>query len=186
MNSKFTITYSDGFYIITFTNNNSTLNYNANQFVIYATGNPNLINLGIPGAITTVNYLNCTSPTATSPTDFINAVLALNTGNYDTLTVSNNLQLNSSPTIINGLTAGSLACSMPYQGQYYKKVIIFCNGYENDTTNKQTYTFPTSFTNIPLTTTNTAGLPGTVTTTSISFAPNNTTIYNGYLVLEGY
>ena len=111
------------------------------------------------------------------------------TGNVtcqDNLTVDGTINNNITQTTITGSTAGSLVCSMPYQGSSYKKVIIYCDGYENDTTTAQSYTFPVTFTNTPITTTNTSGLPGTITTTSISFNPDNTTTYTGYIILEGY
>ncbi|MGC8580446.1 MAG: hypothetical protein ACP5MB_10385, partial [bacterium] len=79
---------------------------------------------------------------------------------------------NIAQTTITGTTAGSLIASMPEQGSSYKKVIVYANGYENNTTTAQTYTFPTSFTNTPVITTNSASIPGvTVSKTTLSIVP---------------
>ncbi len=76
---------------------------------------------------------------------------------------------------------------MPEQGSSYKKVIVYANGYENDTTTAQTYTFPVAFTYTPVITTNSASIPNvSVSTTSISLAPDTTTAYTGWIIIEGY
>ena len=101
------------------------------------------------------------------------------------VTMQNNLSVTGTTTLT-GPTSGSLICSMPYQGSSYKKVIIYCNGYENDTTTAQTYSFPTSFIQNPYVNINQSGIPGTVTTQSITFGTGSSTVYTGFLVLEGY
>ena len=92
-----------------------------------------------------------------------------------------------SQTTITGTTAGSAVCSMPEQGSSYKKVIVYLDGYENDSTTAQTYTFPTAFSNTPAVSTNSASVPGvTVSTTKLSLAPDTTTAYTGWIIIEGY
>jgi len=104
-----------------------------------------------------------------------------------TLNVGGTINPNASQTTITGTTTGSIVCSMPFQGSSYKKVIIYCNGYSNDTTTAQTYTFPTAFTLTPIALVNeVSAMTITVSTTGISFVPDNTTIYSGYIILEGY
>ena len=97
------------------------------------------------------------------------------------------LNLGALQTTIAGTTAGSIIASQPFQGTSYKKVVIYLSGYENDTTTAQTYTYDTAFTNTPIITANNSGLtPTTVSTTAISFNPDNTTAYTGFIILEGY
>ncbi|MEM3846861.1 MAG: hypothetical protein QXU98_14285 [Candidatus Parvarchaeota archaeon] len=102
-------------------------------------------------------------------------------------TYSSSVNINATQTTIAGTTAGSFVASMPFQGSSYKKVIVYLNGYENDTTTAQTYTFPTAFTNTPVITTNSASVPGvSVSTTALSLAPDTTTAYTGWIIIEGY
>ncbi len=108
---------------------------------------------------------------------------SITTSSINTSVVNNSAQ----QTTIAGSTAGTLVASMPEQGPSYKKVIIYANGYENDTTTAQTYTFPVPFTNTPAVSVNSAGIPGvTVSTTSVSIDPDNTTAYTGWLIIEGF
>ena len=128
-------------------------------------------------AILTINYAN-------------NAVTTL----YNTLddgsgnmSVARSLRLATPQTTITGTTAGSAIASMPEQGSSYKKVIVYLDGYENDSTTAQTYTFPTAFANTPVVSTNSASVPGvTVSTTELSLAPDTTTAYTGWIIVEGY
>lgn len=98
------------------------------------------------------------------------------------------ISLNSAAqTTVTGTTAGSLICSQPEQGTSYKKVIVYADGYENDSTTAQTYTFPTAFTAVAVITTNSAAIPVTTTSlTALSTAPDTTTAYTGLIVIEGY
>lgn len=97
------------------------------------------------------------------------------------------LQNTAAQTTVLGTTAGSFIASMPEQGSSYKKVLIWLNGYENDTVTAQIYTFPVAFSETPAITTNTANVPGvTVTTTEVELAPNTTTVYTGWIIIEGY
>ncbi len=97
------------------------------------------------------------------------------------------VNISSTQTTITGTTAGSIIASMPFQGSSYKKAIFYLDGYENDSTTAQTYTFPIAFSNTPIVSVNSASVPGvTVTTTAISIAPDTTTAYTGYIIVEGY
>ena len=85
-----------------------------------------------------------------------------------------------------GTTAGTVEYVMPEQGTY-KKFVAYANGYENDTTTGQSITFPVAFTNVPVVTTNTSGLTVSVTTTTLTIAaPDVTTTYTGYVIVEGF
>lgn len=105
------------------------------------------------------------------------------------LKIGNDGSISSSPTqtTITGITAGNIVCSMPFQGPTYKKVVIFANGYENDSTTEQTYTFPVPFTNPNATMTfNNTGMTPLLSQTEIGFVPDTTTAYTGLIILEGY
>jgi hypothetical protein len=94
--------------------------------------------------------------------------------------------LATATTTLSGTTAGSIIWDMPFQGSGYKKVVIFLNGYENDTTTAQTITYPTAFLNAP-NIYNPQAVPGvTATTTTFSIAPDSATIYTGWIILEGF
>ena len=122
--------------------------------------------------------------------------IEINLGNANTWTalqtfssgVSASLVENTATqTTITGTTAGSAIASMPEQGSSYKKAIVWLDAYENDSTTAQTYTFPVAFTNTPAITTNSASVPGvTVSTTALSLAPDTTTAYTGWIIIEGY
>lgn len=91
------------------------------------------------------------------------------------------------PASVAGTTAGSFVPNMTVQEPYYKKVVIYLDGYENDTTTAQTYTFPVPFTTVAAITSNTASVPGVSTSlTTFSIAPDTTTAYTGIIVIEGY
>lgn len=92
---------------------------------------------------------------------------------------SNNL------TSLAGTTAGTITYSMPEQGNF-KKFQAFASGYENDTTTAQAITFPTPFVNAPIVISNTTGLTVTASTTELNVsAPDATTTYSGYILIEG-
>lgn len=85
-----------------------------------------------------------------------------------------------------GTTAGTVYWVMPFQGSGYKKVLVYLDGYENDTGTAQTITYPTAFVQTP-NIYNPAGVAGvTTTTTELSIDPDNTTAYTGWIVVEGY
>ncbi len=89
-------------------------------------------------------------------------------------------------TTLSGTTAGTAVSSMPFQGATYKKFIVYFSGYENDTATNQTITLPTAFTNTPVLTASVPGLTVTASTTTITIvAPNSTTTFTGWVIVEG-
>ena len=108
-------------------------------------------------------------------TSVTNAIVANNTYNSANATVQS----------IAGTTAGTIYWDYTQTGSM-KRVTIYLSGYENDTLTAQTITFPIPFAYTPLLN-NAVGVAGvTVSTTSISIDPNLTTVYNGYLTVEGF
>ena len=105
---------------------------------------------------------------------------------FDAPIYTNIININSGQGTLNGTTAGSIVYTMPFQGTTYKKVLVYLNGYENDTTTAQTITFPTPFTYTP-NVYNPAAVPGvTVSTTALSIDPNTTTVYTAWIIVEGF
>jgi len=95
--------------------------------------------------------------------------------------------INVGQTELTGTTAGSIVYSMPYQGTSYKKFIAYASGYENDTTTAQTISFPVAFTNAPIIVVNSTGLTLSADTKTLTIsAPNSTTTYTGWIIIEGY
>lgn len=87
---------------------------------------------------------------------------------------------------IAGTTAGSIYATQPIFLSNYKKALIYLNGYENNTTTAQTYTFPVAFISNIITFNNTS-IPGmSLSLTNISFAPDTATAYTGYIIIEGF
>ena len=141
----------------------------------------------LTGDVTMQNNLSVTGTTTlTGDVTMENNLTVVGNINLSSISTTGSVNIDISQTTITGPTTGSLICSMPYQGSSYKKVIIYCNGYENDTTTAQTYSFPTSFIQNPYVNINQSGIPGTVTTQSITFGTGSSTVYTGFLVLEGY
>jgi len=96
------------------------------------------------------------------------------------------VNISSATTSVTGTTAGSIIWDMPMQGTGYKKVVVYLNGYENDTTTAQTITFPTAFTYAP-NVYNPAAVPGvTASTTALSIDPDTTTVYTAWIIVEGW
>ena len=95
--------------------------------------------------------------------------------------------LPSPQTTVNGTTAGSFIASMLQADIKYKKVLIYLDAYENDSTTAQTYTYPVPFSTVAEITANTATVPVVSTSlTEFSIAPDTTTAYTGIIVIEGY
>ncbi|MHB8563472.1 MAG: Vgb family protein, partial [Acidiferrobacteraceae bacterium] len=89
----------------------------------------------------------------------------------------------------NGLLAGTTAGSVLYfqENQGINKFVAYFNGYENDTTTNQTITFTIPFNFTPIITQNTSGLTVSVTSTVLTItAPDVTTLYSGYVIIEGF
>lgn len=86
-----------------------------------------------------------------------------------------------------GTTAGTVYFVQPFAGSGYKKVLVWFDGYENDSTANQTITFPTAFASVANVTSNTSGLTLTTSDTELTItAPDATTVYNGVAVVEGW
>ena len=96
-------------------------------------------------------------------------------------------QISSQSGSLAGTTAGSFIASMPIDTSMYKKVMIYLDAYENDSTTAQTYTYPVPFSTVAEITSNTASVPVVSTSlTEFSIAPDTTTAYTGIIVIEGY
>ena len=104
--------------------------------------------------------------------------------NYNGHTVNN---LPFSAITVTGSTAGSFDAKQILRGVDYKKIIIYLNGYENDSTTAQTYTYPVPFSTVAAITSNTASVPVVSTSlTEFSIAPDTATAYTGLIIIEGY
>ena len=92
---------------------------------------------------------------------------------------------NSATKDVTGTTAGSFTWVMPEQGAGMKTVLVYFNGYENDTTTAQTVTYPTAFTDTPAID-NPAGVAGLSTdTTQLTINPDSTSKYTGWVKVWG-
>jgi len=92
-----------------------------------------------------------------------------------------------STNTLSGTTAGSITYIQVNSLSTYKKVLMYANGYENDTTTNQTITYPTAFSTVAVITVNTTGLTVSTSLTDLTItAPNNTTTYTGVIIVEGY
>ena len=103
-----------------------------------------------------------------------------------TSTFGEPIKNNSATKDVTGTTAGSFTWVMPEQGAGMKTVLVYFNGYENDTTTAQTVTYPTAFTQTPAID-NQAGVAGLSTdTTQLTINPDNTTKYTGWAKVWGF
>ena len=95
------------------------------------------------------------------------------------------VQNNSATKDVTGASAGSFTWVMPDQGSAKKTVLVYFDGYENDTTTAQTVTYPVAFTQTPAID-NPAGVAGLSTdTTQLTINPDNTTKYTGWVKVWG-
>ena len=101
---------------------------------------------------------------------------------------ANPIQLpTTTPTEVNGTTAGQVLIKPTKYDIYYKKMIYYFEGYENDTTTDQAINHWAPFSTIVAITANTTGLTITTTQTGITItAPDSTTTYSGIVIVEGY
>ncbi len=89
---------------------------------------------------------------------------------------------------IPGRTAGNIYYSFPAMSPGYKKVCIHFNNYENNTPTSDTINMPMNW-QMPLgelTIINNGALSPSISANSISFDPNNTTVYTGTIIIEGF
>ena len=157
---------------------------------------PNFVQLVADDSANTLTIQTYNSATASWITQF---TLNVGTGavtlaqglTVPTLTANTNVStpaVDPSSTINSfaGTTAGTVYWTMPFQGSGYKKVIVFLDGYENDTTTAQTITYPTAFSQTP-NIYNPSAVPGiTTTTTTLSIDPDTPTAYTAWIIVEGY
>jgi hypothetical protein len=114
-----------------------------------------------------------------------------NTSPAELLDVSGNIKLSGAlkcnlVASLAGTTAGTIQYSQYLQGQF-KAIGMQAIGYENNTSNNQTITFPVSFANTPVIVTNTTGLTLSVSTTALTItAPNSTNTYSGIIEIKGF
>jgi len=88
---------------------------------------------------------------------------------------------------LTGTTAGSITYIQVNSLSTYKKVLMYANGYENDTTTNQSITYPVAFSTVAAVTFNNTGLTVSTSLTALTItAPNSTTTYTGVIVVEGY
>jgi len=84
-------------------------------------------------------------------------------------------------------TAGSITYIQVNSLSTYKKVLMYANGYENDTTTNQSITYPVAFSTVAAVTFNNTGLTVSTSLTALTItAPDSTTTYTGIIVVEGY
>jgi hypothetical protein len=168
----------------------------AHDFIGLGSFNSAIAFLNSSGTITINNLImeNFTADGLSSDTNFI---FQQGGGNHiiNNLIVKNIFSTNNYhwsgiptvPSTTSGTTAGSFVSNQVESSKIYKKVIINLNGYENDSTTAQTYTYPVAFTTVAEITSNTASVPGVSTSlTEFSVAPDTTTAYTGIIVIEGY
>lgn len=81
-------------------------------------------------------------------------------------TIQQPLAIQAPQTAVSGTTSGSAVWSEPFDGNPFKKVLLYLNGYENTTATAQTITITTGFTTVSYVTTD----GGTCTGVSIAGA----------------
>jgi hypothetical protein len=171
--------------------NTTTLNNVSASGTLSVTGNSTLSTLDVTN-ISASGTLSVTGNSTLSTLDVTNisasGTLSV-TGNstLSNIILSGIIEINDTLGSLSGTTAGSISWSMPFQGSAYKKFIAYLNGYENDTTTAQTISFPVAFSDTPVIVVNSASVPSvTVSTTEISLAPDTTTAYTGWIIVEGF
>jgi len=96
------------------------------------------------------------------------------------------INTSNAQTTLSGTTAGTIQYALIFNGSSYKQTVMSVNGYENNTAVNQTITFGVPFTKTPVITGNNSGLTLSATTTTLTItAPNNTTVFNGTIIVEG-
>jgi hypothetical protein len=92
----------------------------------------------------------------------------------------------SSQVTLSGTTAGSAVWTQPFTGNAYKKVMVYLNGYENTGGTAQTITFPVSFADTPVITSQPSAFGATVSTTTLTFPTSMIAPVTGWIVVEGF
>ena len=85
-----------------------------------------------------------------------------------------------------GTTAGTVTYRQIDLGGV-KVMVLYFDGYENDTTTNQTITFPIAYNNAPTVAVGNSTLPAfTTSTTALTItAPDATTVYTGFVLIIG-
>jgi len=87
----------------------------------------------------------------------------------------------------NGTTGGTIFMDAVEYRLKYKKYIITFNNYENNTSSNQVINYPLPFNSFATIISNNTGLTISTTISGITItSPNNTTTYNGIVIVEGY
>lgn len=108
------------------------------------------------------------------------------TQTFDTATITN-INPSSTQITLTGTTAGSIINSMPFTGTSYKKIILYVDAYENDTTTSQSITFPTAFATTNGVTFNDTTLSLVLSLSTVTVdTPDTTSTYSGMVIIEGY
>ena len=166
-----------------------------------AGGNVNTVIEAAQSALLFINMINMGDNTTASGYFYTQAYF-ISVPSGVTLTLQINKRSGNTPlppnnivgTLVSGLfsstagtTAGTVFMDMPFNEHRYKKYIITCTGYENDTTTNQSVDFPQAFDSYAVVTGNSTGLTVSVTTSGITItSPDSTTTYTGIIVIEGY
>jgi len=110
-------------------------------------------------------------------------------GTFNTLTYPGMFAqyVNNSPTtIVNGKTSGTIEWVQDLRATV-KRVVINFTSYVNSSGTADVIVFPKAFRKTPIITANSANISGvTLSATQISINPNNSTTYNGYIIIEGF
>jgi hypothetical protein len=83
-------------------------------------------------------------------------------------------------TVISSSFSGTIVASMPFRGQTYKKVIIWCD----ESIGSTTYTFPTAFYHLPRNISGNSGQVTALSTTAVTITTNTST--STFIILEGF
>lgn len=142
------------------------------------TSTATIVNAKVAGLVNLGTHSFSTYPTVIGTDVNATSTAAITAPTFDPSTTVNSLA---------GTTAGTIYYVQPFAGSGDKKIIVWFDGYENDTTTAQSITFPTAFASVADVTTNTSGLTLTATTTTLTItAPDTTTVYNGMAIVEGW
>lgn len=107
--------------------------------------------------------------------------IAIGTSN-EYIRVDGNLHLDTLQTTVSGSTSGNTIFSQPFQGQSYKKIIIYLNALNGTSS----YTYPTAFTYTPIIV-STNGLASSIVTSLSSTTVTVTgSTDTGFILLEGF
>ena len=126
------------------------------------------------------------SQTVDGAADLNGGATAKNLTVDNTSTFNTPIKNNSASKSVTGTTAGSFTWVMPQQGSGYKEVLVYFNGYENDSTTAQTVSYPVAFAETPAIE-NPASVGGLSTdTTHLTINPDSTSKYTGWVKVWGF